>query len=139
MSKTMTRVRRKAGAGAFFIGMSLIGASIVLNIAYDRLPGVGAEAMPKFLAHLYDTSGKNGVTAVFVILGLGVMLFGFALPKSETEKLAEAEQQVEAMQRAAAAEAPARDDGAEGPATTPNGQIVLRTQQYMRRKSGPSR
>lgn len=139
MSKTMTRVRRKAGAGAFFVGMSLIGASVLLNLAYDRLPGAGAEALPPFLAHLYETSGKNGVTLVFVILGLGVMLFGFALPTSESEKLAEAEEQVNAIQRKAVAEAPPSDDTPDGPATTPNGQIILRTQQYMRRKSGPSR
>src|SRR5262245_40965340 len=140
MSTAMTRVRRKAGAGAFFIGMSLIGASVVLNIAYDRLPGVGAEALPKFLSHMYETSGKNGVTIAFVVLGLGVMLFGFALPKSESEKIAEAEERIRAMQRRAAATEPPPQpstDGANEPTTTPDGQIILRTQQYLRKKSGP--
>ena len=139
MSAAVTRVRGKAGAGAFYIGMSLIGASIVLNIAYDRLSWSGAEVMPHFLTHLYETAGKNGVTVIFVALGLSVMLFGLALPKSAGERYAEEVAREEALPLVSASDPTPSDDSPDAPTTTPNGQIILRTQQYMRRKSGPSR
>jgi hypothetical protein len=125
--------------------MSLIGASVVLNIAYDRLPGVGAEAMPAFLAHMYESSGKTAVTVVFVALGLGVMLFGLALPKSDEERLADAEARINKTRSSAstgtesAGHEGTSPDDPNAPTTTPDGQIILRTQQYLRRKSGPSR
>ena len=136
MATAFVRVRRKAGAGAFYLGMSLIVSSIVLNIAYDRLPGVGPEALPPPLPTMYEQAGKHGVTAIFVGVGLAVMLFGFALPKSSREQRAEEEAAELALPLAPPA---THEVDPHAPATTPDGQIILRTQQYMRRKSGPSK
>jgi hypothetical protein len=126
-----TRARRKAGLGAFYIGMSLIGAAVVLNIAYDRLSWAGPEVMPYFLTHMYESSGKTNVTLAFVAFGLSVMFLGLALPKGADEKAAD-EEQTESKLPLVAPE----DESAGAPSSdvAPNGQVILRTQQYMRRK-----
>lgn len=80
-------------AGACWCGMGLILASIFLNFGYDRLvgnrlKGDGSEQLPAFLATLYDTGGKQGVTIFFVAIGLAIILFGVLVGRSRKRKAA---------------------------------------------------
>jgi|GEM_PF-4008296 len=96
----MTPRRDRSGsglaAGACWCGMGLIVASIFLNFGYDRLvgnrlKGDGSEQLPQFLATLYDTGGKQGVTIFFVAIGLAIILFGVLVGRSARKKQAASE------------------------------------------------
>lgn len=135
MATKPERQRHWAGYGAFYIGMGVIGAATVLNIAYDRLPGVGAEMMPQFLSHMYDTSGKGNVTAVFVALGLSIILLGFAMPKGGREQRTAKHAKVGSI---AVPLFTAEDENGEEPGVSAAGTVVLRTQKYVSPNSGLS-
>jgi hypothetical protein len=127
MATAAARPRSLAGNGMFYVGLSIIGAATVLNIAYDRLSWVGVEVMPQFLARMYDTSGKPIVTLVFVAVGLSFILMGFALPRARVEQRSSNRPQVRI---AAPLFSPDTEEtGDEG--VTANGTVVLRTRRYV--------
>ena len=82
MSTGRERAGSLPGLGMFCFGMSIIIAATVLNIAHDRLSGHGLESLPPFLAHMYDMSGKLGVTVALVSAGLSIITLGFALQRN---------------------------------------------------------
>ncbi len=133
MATVSARSRRWAGNGAFYVGLSVIGAAAVLNVAYDRLSWIGPEVMPQFLSHMYDTSGKTSVTIAFVALGLSIMLLGFAFPRTDNPPA-----ETDPQPAGPGVVYYAVDEGSNASGLTPSGRVVLRTQQYMRKKSGPS-
>jgi hypothetical protein len=79
------------GLGAFCVGLALIIAATVLNVAHDRLPASYIKSLPDWLGVLYKASGKFGVTLVMVSLGLVVLVLGAiyhgrARPLKESEE-----------------------------------------------------
>lgn len=82
MSTIGDRPGRLPGLGMFCCGMSVIVAATVLNVAHDRLSGNGLEALPPFLANMYDMSGKSRVTLALVTAGLSIILMGSALQRT---------------------------------------------------------
>lgn len=127
MATAAARPRQRTSYGAFFIGLSFIGAATVLNIAYDRLSWVGVEVMPQFLSHMYDVSGKAGVTLVFVAVGLSFILMGFALPRGASEQRSSNRPQI----RVAVPLFSPETEGATEDGVTSNGTVVLRTRKYL--------
>ena len=125
MSTGRERAGSLPGLGMFCFGMSIIIAATVLNIAHDRLSGHGLESLPPFLAHLYDMSGKLGVTVALVSAGLSIITLGFALQRNR---------QVQVRSANPLARQPyfctPEGDGA-GPEVSRSGAVVLQTRKYL--------
>jgi hypothetical protein len=66
----------RPGLGAFVLGISLICAASILNIAHDRIFADQTHKLPEVFAWLYQMSGKQGVTLVFAGLGVLVIVMG---------------------------------------------------------------
>jgi hypothetical protein len=135
MATKTDRPRSWAGYGAFYIGMGMILSASVLNVAHDRLEGLGARSLPGFLADMYELSGKSGVTITFVTIGLSIILLGFALPR-RNQKSSSAKR-TGAVTPTAVPLFTSTEDGEEGPEVA-GGKVVLRTRKFLSPNSGLS-
>ncbi len=87
MSRVVQRGRRASGMGAYWCGLSFIGAASVVNLLFDtcfRDP----RSFPQPLANLLESSGKLGITLMLVGAGLATIGFhwlvaGFAPPPTK--------------------------------------------------------
>ena len=134
MGTKTDRPRSWTGYGAFYVGMGMILSVTVLNVAHDRLEGLGAKSLPGFLRDMYELSGKSGVTLTFVTIGLSIILLGFALPRRERKS--------SSPTRAVAATAvplftAPTEDGQEEPEVA-GGKVVLKTRKFLSPNSGLS-
>lgn len=139
MATRTERARSWVGQGAFFIGMGMIVSVTVLNVAHDRLSGVGANSLPGFLSDMYEMSGKSGVTVTFVTIGLSIILLGFALPRRREQRSSTAVKA--AASTTESSESPlftATTEEGEGEPTVSGGKMVLKTRKYLSPNSGLS-
>lgn len=129
MSTKLERTRTTAGMGLFACGLSVIVAAALLNIAHDRLSGSGIEALPGPIAHMYEASGKSGVTLVFVAAGMSIILLSVVLQRNRRAPRA-----VEATVNPIASVpnfcTPA-EEGDGDQEVSPTGAVVLQTRKYL--------
>ncbi len=128
MSTNRARTHSSAGMGLFACGLCIIIAAALLNIAHDRLSGSGVEALPPFLAHMYEASGKFGVTVVFVAAGMSVILLGTVVERNRRA------QRTSTTPANPLASVPyfctsTSEDADQG--VSPGGMVVLQTRKYL--------
>lgn len=86
MSKNTLRARSLPGLGAYCLGLGIIVAATILNLAHDRLCERDIARLPFFLPHLYDASGKFGVTLLLTALGVSIILLGAVARRTREER-----------------------------------------------------
>lgn len=61
-------------------GITVIASASALNVIHD-LAAEAKETLPSFVAASYEFWGKTGVTLFLTVVGLGMLLLGFAVPR----------------------------------------------------------
>jgi hypothetical protein len=122
---TKNTLRSLPGLGAYCLGLGIIVAATILNLAHDRLCERDIARLPFFLPELYDNTGKFGVTLLLTALGLSVILLGAASRRVRAEE--------EKLDRPHVPSSPLfYGPGDDGPADSrPAGAVVLTTRRYL--------
>ncbi len=131
----MSTERERAGLpalGMFYCGMGVIVAATILNVAHDRLSGFGIEALPGFLANMYEMSGKLRVTVALVSAGLSIIALGFALQRNRCVQVRSSDQK-NPLSRLPYFCNPEAEESTSG--VSPSGTVVLQTRRYMPQSS----
>jgi hypothetical protein len=81
---------KSAGKGPFVLGLLLIASATALNLYLDGKSRADLDVLPPFLLNAYEQSGKFGVSMVLASLGLFVMIWGWFLQTTNSDKKAAA-------------------------------------------------
>lgn len=125
MFKNSPRAGSLPGLGAYCLGLGIIVAATMLNLAFDRLCERDIARLPQPIPRLYDASGKTGVTLLLVAAGLSIILLAAVARRAEAE---EERPDRPYVPRAPAFYAPGDDPQA---GSHPPGAVVLQTRRYL--------
>jgi hypothetical protein len=118
--------------GAFCVGIALILAATVLNVAHDRLPQYHMDKLPLYLGDLYAESGKLGVTILLVSLGVVCLLAGACFRRPAPIRLPGGAEPVPGDSQPYFVAGHA----ASTPGTHSSGRVVLETWKYLTPQAG---